>query len=387
MYNKRAMREDICKFFKDKKLNKNSYYRKWYEKYDKGYIFDYINSYFDDNEEIKELPLGQKLFHIIHNINSLPDKKFLSFKRGYVKGKVTFSGRSINTFLSRLESKKIIPADIICLNEVKQRVVECVKASSYTKLLNDINMLRSILSYTTDISETKYKVAYFLNQGIHCNCGKLRKFASDTTFTLNTTCGDSACISGIISQHGKQRDISYLQAAEIKHKRILSRSRYRHSLQTKRLISSSNKKVWTLEKRQELVRRNRENGVYVKQSLTIRNKILDGTFTPNTLNRLTRKRLKSDITGINSYRSSWEVKFHESNPTLEYEKTRLSYTFEGKEYTYIVDFTDLELKKLYEIKPKELLHLPKNVAKIEAAKEWCSREGYEYIIITQDDLY
>lgn len=387
MYDKRAMREDICKFFNDKKLSKNSYYRKWYEKYDKGYILDYINSYFDDNEEIKDLPLGQKLFHIIHNINLLPDKKFLSFKRGYVKGKVEYSGRSINTFLSRLESKKIIPADVLCLDEVKQRVVEYVKASSYTKMLNDVDMIQSILSYTADIYDTKYKVAYFVNRDIHCNCGKLRKFASDTTFTLNTTCGDSVCIKGIISRHGKQRDISYLQADEVRYKRTLSRSGYSHSIQTKKLISSSNKKVWTLEKRQELVRRNRENGVYAKQGLAIRKKILDGIFTPNTLNRLTRKRLKSDVTGINSYRSSWELRFHESNPELLYEKTRLLYTFEGREYVYIVDFTNLEAKKLYEVKPKELLHLPKNVAKIKAAKEWCERKGYEYIIITQDDLY
>ena len=72
-------------------------------------------------------------------------------------------------------------------------------------------------------------------------------------------------------------------------------------------------------------RKNRKNGVFERLSKTIKDRILSGKITPKTSNRLNHKRLSSKITGIENYRSSWEVKYHEAFPDLLYEKLRIKY--------------------------------------------------------------
>jgi hypothetical protein len=180
--------------------------------------------------------------------------------------------------------------------------------------------------------------------------------------------------------------MSYLQTDVNKKKRVDSRSWYRHSDETKKLISETNKKTWTPARVSEKVETNRKNGVYKRSSETIKRKILSGEITPRTQNRLNHKRLKSDITGVKRYRSSWELIYHEANPILEYETLRVSYIFENINKIYIVDFWNPVEKIAIEIKPSNLTDNPKNKAKREALINWCKANEASYIEITERDF-
>jgi hypothetical protein len=386
MDDKCKMRDEIIEFFKDRKLNKNSYFRRWYERQNKGYIYDYINEFYKDNIGLYDLPLNQKVYHIIHNITELPNAKFLNFKHGYAKGLITFSGKCINTFISRIENMDIQPIAKLDINVVIGRTKEYIKKSSYTKFSKDRELLDSISYYTPNIDNFKYKIALLVNEAIYCKCNSFCNFTNTSTFTLNNTCGSKKCISNLLSNQAKKRDLSYLQSEHIKQKRVKLRKNYHHTTETKNKISTSNKNTWCKLKRSEQVFKNRENGVYKKQSELMKEKILEGSYTPNTLNRLNHKRLRSDITGIKNYRSSWELKFHELNPSLKYEVTRIKYNYENKDHIYITDFTDDVNKIIYEIKPENLIDTPRNLAKAKAAAAWCAEFGYVYKIITQGDI-
>ena len=115
-------------------------------------------------------------------------------------------------------------------------------------------------------------------------------------------------------------------------------------------------------------------------SSIMKQKILDGTFTPAVKNSLTH--WKAEWNG-KKYRSTWERNFHISNPTLKYELIRIPYTFEDTDHIYITDFVDIENRIVYEIKPSKLTDTPKVLAKSSAAREWCAINGYEFIIVTE----
>lgn len=121
---------------------------------------------------------------------------------------------------------------------------------------------------------------------------------------------------------------------------------------------------------------------YKKQkSKMMKDKILNGDFTPNIHNSKTHWQVKYNG---KKYRSSWEAVFHYLNPYCEYEKVRISYFFEGKNKVYISDFVDNLNKKLYEIKPKEQLTNKKIKAKEKAAIEWCKQNGFVFQNISQN---
>ena len=387
MYDKSYMRSQIIDFFKDKKLNKNSYYKAWYEKYKNGIqVYDFIANYYNNIPALSQLPLGQKIYHIVNDINYIPDKKFISFKRGYVKGGVTFSGKSIKTFINKLDIKQYSSGFDMPYNEISTQLLKYIKRSSYTSLLNDTNLLYNVFKHTKDIKDIKLKFSSLCNDSIHCLCGKYCSFKNDNTFYLNSTCGDKKCISSTLSDKIKGRDLSYLQSNTVKRKRVESRKGYRHSNITKKKISVSNKITWTDEKKTEQTNINRKNGVYKKSSETMHRKILSGEYTPNTNNRYTHNKLASNKTGINTYRSSWEVKFHETNPHLEYETVRIPYKYKGESKVYIVDFCDQKKKILYEVKPSEFLDQPLNKVKFKAARSWCAENNYKFSLITEKQL-
>lgn len=387
MIDKLQKRLLIVDFFKNRKTNKNSYFRKWYENQNHGEIYDYINEYYDYNHPLYTVPLSQKLYHIINDIVEIPNIKFLNLKTGYKKEKPSFSGKSITHFIERVSKISPETTEIINLEQLSIQLDKFIKKSAYTALLKDKSIINNILRHTTHIDDIRYKFAFIHNDNkIYCSCGNLRKFINDSTFKLCQTCGSNSCVSSALSISTKSRDLSYLQTENVKHKRINSRSWYSHSDETKAKISISNKKTWTYSKRRDLLDKNKQNGVYIRAGNVLRQKIKDGIFTPRTTNRLNHKRLVSPITGITTYRSSWEVLFHEKNPNLLYEYTRVNYTYEGRERVYIVDFTDCDNRILYEVKPASMINDAMTQSKLNGALIWCEEHGYTFQFITENEI-
>jgi hypothetical protein len=121
-----------------------------------------------------------------------------------------------------------------------------------------------------------------------------------------------------------------------------------------------------------------------KQSKRLRQRILEGSFTPNTHNSRTHKMIHFNG---HKYRSSWEVLFAYFHTECEYEKTRIPYTIKDKNKIYITDFTDENNKIIYEIKPECHINKPEMKYKIKGAVEWCLYNGYEYKLITEKELF
>lgn len=124
-----------------------------------------------------------------------------------------------------------------------------------------------------------------------------------------------------------------------------------------------------------------------KLSHTVREKIRDGKFTPCVTNSWARSKINVLIKGeIHKVRSSWEAFFYILNPNLIYESLRIPYFDPNKGIyrNYIVDFLDLDLKMIYEIKPNN--RLDSSVYKREAAMKWCSENKFEFVYITEDWL-
>lgn len=122
-----------------------------------------------------------------------------------------------------------------------------------------------------------------------------------------------------------------------------------------------------------------------KQSEQVKQRILNGEFTPKTTNRLNHSRIKYDG---HSFRSSWELAFYKDmkakGVNIEYETLRVAYKFKGKNHVYITDFVDHDNKIVYEVKPKRLVEDPKTMAKEQAAIEWCKENGYTFEYIHED---
>ena len=75
--------------------------------------------------------------------------------------------------------------------------------------------------------------------------------------------------------------------------------------------------------------------------------------------------------------------FYYFNPNLHYEDLRIPYLDEkGNERIYITDFVDYDNKKVYEIKPSNLVE--KQMFKITEAIKWCEENNMEFILITED---
>lgn len=116
----------------------------------------------------------------------------------------------------------------------------------------------------------------------------------------------------------------------------------------------------------------------VKQSETMKQKIINNEFTPKTSNRLCHKTLKYN--GKN-FRSSWEIIFYIINDEkYEYETKRVKYVLDGKTKIYISDFYDSETNTIFEIKPDRMMY-EINKAKYELIKSACIKEGFNFIHI------
>jgi hypothetical protein len=124
-----------------------------------------------------------------------------------------------------------------------------------------------------------------------------------------------------------------------------------------------------------------------KQSDNMKKMISDGDFTPCITNSWTR--WKSEV-GDRKFRSSFDALFflysEYNNLDYQYELLRIPYEYEDKICNYIVDYISYKDKKVVEIKPNGLSDLPRNKAKENALLEWCTKNKYEYVSVTEDFL-
>ena len=120
---------------------------------------------------------------------------------------------------------------------------------------------------------------------------------------------------------------------------------------------------------------------HMKQSNTMRNKILDGSFTPNSQNYLTHKMIGFLWDGkMRKVRSLWEMIYWIKNPNLQYESVRIKYfdTKSNRERVYITDFHDAITNTIIEVKPKKYQPTltDKRIAVVAA--------GYNYLVVDED---
>jgi hypothetical protein len=388
MLDKPQVRSEIINFFEkfcNNKLNKNVYNINFYKNRNSEHIFHYINEYFK-NTVLEHASIAQKYYHIYWNHMDIPSTPFCNFQVGYRKGRRTFSSKNtkwIKNFLINFVPEKSTTEYVLQI--AKAKLFKYLQTMSYKKLSEDTDLLNFIFEQQKHLIADNYaKVVLFLLDDSLCKCGAPKKINS--SLQILRTCGSKECIKNIRSENGLNRDLSYLQTPEAKTKRVTSRSWYKHSEETKARIVETNKKTWTPEKKSLLVEKNKADGVYERSSQKMKQKILSGEFTPRTQNRLTHKRLHSEITGIKKYRSNWEVKYHEAYPHLLYEYLRIPYVFNNVQHIYIVDFWDPDKRTAIEIKPFSMAQSPRNIAKEDALREWCKTNNAFCMLVTEKEF-
>jgi len=388
MLNKSQIRLQIIDFFQtycNNRLNKNVYNINFYRNRKKEHIYHYIQEYFKGTV-LENSSIAQKYYHIYWNHLDIPSTCFCNFQVGYRKGKRTVNSRNTNWIKNFLNNfKEIEVTTHYSIETSKKCLLDHLQRSSYKSLSLETQLISFILNNQKDLNTDNYgKVVLFLVEEKYCICGAFKKIKKP--LQVIQTCGNKQCSNNIAYRNSLNRDISYLQTEEAKQKRVKSRSWYRPSKETKAKIIESNKKTWTPEKKLQQVEKNRAEGVYERFSKKIKQKILAGEYTPKTQNRLTHKRLTSELTGINKYRSNWEVKFHEANPHLLYEYLRIPYFFKGIERVYIVDFWDESNRLAIEVKPFSMTEFAQNRAKEIALELWCSSNNASCKIVTEKDF-
>lgn len=120
------------------------------------------------------------------------------------------------------------------------------------------------------------------------------------------------------------------------------------------------------------------------KSSIMKKKILEGSFTPKTSNRLTHWNSYYDGS---LYRSSWEALYQYHNPDDEYEKLRIYYNSEESFKIYIVDFVNHSNKTVTEIKPRNLTKTEKFKLQWNALCEWANQYGYKTQLVDQEWFY
>jgi hypothetical protein len=118
-----------------------------------------------------------------------------------------------------------------------------------------------------------------------------------------------------------------------------------------------------------------------RKSILMRNKILEGIFTPNSNNRNTHWDTKFNG---RSYRSSWEALYQFINPNAEYEILRIEYIINDIKKIYIVDFVDHKNKLVIEVKPRELCVGNIFQAKLSALTNWANSHDYKILIADKE---
>jgi len=122
----------------------------------------------------------------------------------------------------------------------------------------------------------------------------------------------------------------------------------------------------------------------LKQSILLKNKILNGDFTPATTNSWCKSRIAYN--GM-FFRSSWEFLFYilyEKKENLQFEQLRIPYEYNGNNHSYIPDFIDYTERKVFEIKPNSAKDSQIVRIKENALKQWCFDNDFNYEMVGDD---
>lgn len=112
--------------------------------------------------------------------------------------------------------------------------------------------------------------------------------------------------------------------------------------------------------------------------------------------KIGRWKYKSSSTGkIEMYDSKWELERFKQLDALNADWTkrhgiRISYRLDEMVRHYVPDILikSDNPPKLEEIKAKHLLKYDRETkAKIKAARKWCAKRGYDFVVLTEDDLF
>lgn len=121
-----------------------------------------------------------------------------------------------------------------------------------------------------------------------------------------------------------------------------------------------------------------------KISKIMKDKISNGTFTPNITNSWAKSRCYVDYI---PFRSSWEACFY-LQTGYDYEQIRIPYIgLDGNSHSYIIDFHNEHKKELIEIKPIWNQRDATVIVKYKAAQKWCKVNGYALRFVDERDLF
>jgi hypothetical protein len=196
-------------------------------------------------------------------------------------------------------------------------------------------------------------------------------------------------------------------------KALLGKKRKPHTVEAKRKISLASKKLWQsnthrkkmaakMKKRwldpiyKNKVRKHWDNEdfkkkISFKKSHTVTQQYASGERTPPWIDVVHCKvgTIQSKKGGDVSYRGSWErffIQLLDSSKIVKsftYQPFGIQYKFKGSNHTYFPDFL-VALKNgdkwIVEIKGA---HVRKDKAKFRAAYEWCNKNGYEWVVISE----
>lgn len=398
MLSKSQQRDEIIKFFTQYKLSSSCYYKSFYKRKGHPEVYDFIINWYEPCSPLYDKSLAQKIYHIFKDDYNIPvGVKFINFVEGYQKGGrrvkndpryVTDVPRTLEWFCENLDNINNT-GEYYSYEEFISIFYPLYKTLNYKKILKDQKLINYILKFKSDNNISSYMAVialFYKEHDLKCPyCNNLRKIYERKFIK---TCDNKQCKSKLLSDTAIKRGVGELHSekARLKKAETIKNNPRVLSEETKRKLSESNKKTWTKEFSEQIKQQHIKNGVYKRHSEIMKKIILEGKFTPKTTNRLTHKRLFSDITGIKSYRSGWEKQFHEKYPHLLYETLRIKYNFNGVEHIYIVDFIDHDNKIVYEIKPASMKNDDKVVAKHLALIEWCNVNNYTYNIITEHEF-
>ncbi len=200
---------------------------------------------------------------------------------------------------------------------------------------------------------------------------------------FSKTCGDSKCrnLWNSDRQKGIRQSVELIES-RIKPLRGRTRPGFAKTIRKKYIddpsfkekISAKSKEFWSISENRE------------RQSNIMKEKILNGSFTPAVTNSWANSRIRLTIKDCEyKFRSSWEAMYWLLNTHMLYEKIRIPYMgSDNKKHIYMVDFVDFNSRKLIEIKPEVNRKSTKNRLKELAAENWCTQNNYNYEVISED---
>lgn len=249
--------------------------------------------------------------------------------------------------------------DRICLSQLKKQTSkETYKAMSFEKRIIRASKIGKANSGSLESKYDEQKVIEIKRNISNASKGRLR------------------------TEETKQKHKNSLKERKLKLKEL---GQPWHSIETIEKIRASNISTHS-HPDYEIIHAAGRAKARISQSITMKNKILNGEFTPSS-NYNRASRVIVTINGKkNSFRSSWEAAYfcvmHDQGIELRYELIRIPYHYNDNEFVYIVDFVTND-GNLVEIKPKSRCSFPKEISKFEAARNWCIQRNKIFHIIDE----